>query len=32
MGAGTSATFSLWVRLVFFGLVLGLLFLDLFGV
>jgi hypothetical protein len=30
--AGTSATFPLWVWQVFFGLVLGLLFLDLFGV
>jgi hypothetical protein len=30
--AGTSATFPLWVPLVFFGLVLGLPFLDLFGV
>jgi hypothetical protein len=30
--AGTSMTFPLWVWLVFFGLVLGLLFLDLFGV
>ena len=30
MGAGASATFPTWAWFFFFGLVLGLLFLDLF--